>query len=258
MNNIIANVSVVIPTFNRAELLKRAVYSVINQVEYSPLEIIVLDDYSTDNTVEILEHLRKESHVPIVFVPSHENVGPSRLRNKGIDLAKGDYVAFLDSDDLWLENKLCTFMNDLKTDNEIVIWSHHFSANENEKKLSSEVKVIPFWKQLLKNHASCSCTIIKKSNIQKFSEDMKFNEDHELFTRISFSNSIYVNQSVLTILNRGINEDGGLSGNIWKMRIGEMRTYFKVFSYFPMVIFFLPALIIFSMIKHVRLVLRRL
>ncbi len=88
-------ISVVIPTYNRAELVADCVRSVISQTA-EPLEIIVVDDGSTDDTAEVLCKFQDR----ITYV-SQDNAGPGAARNNGIRRATGDYIAFIDSDDLW-------------------------------------------------------------------------------------------------------------------------------------------------------------
>ena len=93
-------VSVVIPTFNRATTVVRAVESVLQQT-YRPLELIVVDDGSTDGTSEVLQAYGRA----ILYV-RQDNAGPAAARNRGIRASQGDLVAFLDSDDMWLATKL--------------------------------------------------------------------------------------------------------------------------------------------------------
>ena len=95
-------VSVVIPTYNRAYILKRAIDSVLNQTETN-LELIVVDDGSTDNTKEVVESY---SDVRVRYIHGGENSGPGRARNIGAQKAQGDFVAFHDSDDEWMPEKL--------------------------------------------------------------------------------------------------------------------------------------------------------
>jgi len=93
-------VSVIIPTYNRAWVLKEAIDSVLAQ-EFKDFELIVVDDGSTDNTGEILDSYEQD-----ILVLRQSNKGVSAARNRGIDAAEGRLIAFLDSDDLWLPRKL--------------------------------------------------------------------------------------------------------------------------------------------------------
>ncbi|MGC8603005.1 MAG: glycosyltransferase family 2 protein, partial [Desulfomonilaceae bacterium] len=97
-------VSVIIPTYNRAHLIERAVNSVLEQT-YDKLEIIVVDDGSTDNTGNVLSQLQ-DGDSRVRYIRHETNKGSQSARNTGIRNARGDYVAFLDSDDEWLPYKL--------------------------------------------------------------------------------------------------------------------------------------------------------
>ena len=97
-------VSVIIPTYNRAETIEASIKSVLNQT-CSDLEVIIVNDCSTDNTAEIVTQIiNKDSRVSYIRLTT--NMGACVARNKGIELAKGEYVAFQDSDDVWNKDKL--------------------------------------------------------------------------------------------------------------------------------------------------------
>jgi len=97
-------VSIIIPTYNRAYLLPRTIKSVLNQT-FKDFELIIVDDGSLDNTREVVEEFqKKDQRVKYIW---QENSGrPARPKNVGIKNAKGEYIAFLDSDDEWLPEKL--------------------------------------------------------------------------------------------------------------------------------------------------------
>ncbi len=95
-------VSVVIPTFNRANLLPRAISSVLAQT-FSNFELIIVDDGSTDNTAEVVNEFADPR---IRYIALGKNCGGSHARNQGIQSARAEFVAFLDSDDEWLPKKL--------------------------------------------------------------------------------------------------------------------------------------------------------
>lgn len=93
-------VSVIIPTFNRAHTLGRAIQSVLSQTERD-FEIIVIDDHSTDNTKSLIKQFGG-----IKYVLNRKSQGPAGSRNQGLEEASGKYVAFLDSDDAWFPRHL--------------------------------------------------------------------------------------------------------------------------------------------------------
>lgn len=95
-------ISVIIPTYNRAHLIRRAVQSVLNQ-SFTDLEVIVVDDASTDDTQQVVESI-PDGRVRYFRLP--KNMGACAARNHGVAHALGQYIAFQDSDDEWLPNKL--------------------------------------------------------------------------------------------------------------------------------------------------------
>ena len=95
------DISVIIPTYNRAFTIEHAIKSVLNQT-YKPIEIIVVDDGSTDNTKRVVESINN----PLIKYYYKENGGAASARNYGAIKAEGDWLAFNDSDDVWIEDKL--------------------------------------------------------------------------------------------------------------------------------------------------------
>ncbi|GAA0455700.1 glycosyltransferase [Halococcus dombrowskii] len=95
-------VSVIIPTYNRSDLLPRAIDSVLKQT-VDDFELIIVDDCSEDNTSEVVKRYNDKK---IKFISHSKNQGGSAARNTGIKHADGDYIAFLDSDDEWMPRKL--------------------------------------------------------------------------------------------------------------------------------------------------------
>ncbi|XQF93620.1 glycosyltransferase family 2 protein [Pseudoalteromonas espejiana] len=97
-------ISVVIPCYNGEKFIRSAINS-INSQTLQPLEIVVVNDGSKDDSLKVLNECEKLSTVPLKII-DQENGGVSSARNVGISAAVGDWVAFLDVDDLWYPNKL--------------------------------------------------------------------------------------------------------------------------------------------------------
>ena len=95
-------VSVIIPTYNRSKTIERSIYSVLNQT-YKDLELIVVDDCSNDNTKQVVDSITDER---LRYIKLESNSGACVARNKGIEAAKGQFIAFQDSDDEWMPDKL--------------------------------------------------------------------------------------------------------------------------------------------------------
>jgi glycosyltransferase involved in cell wall biosynthesis len=126
-------ISVIIPTYNGSRNIKRAIQSVFNQ-DYPNIEIIVVNDASTDDTVDLVESI-KDSRIKLL---KHlENRGVSAARNTGIKASTGKYIAFLDDDDEWLPTKLSKQVEYLeKKDNKkwkAVICSHYMFSGKNRR-----------------------------------------------------------------------------------------------------------------------------
>jgi len=92
-------VSIITPTFNSGKFISETIRSVQNQT-HENWEMIIVDDGSSDNTIEIVKNIAKND-VRIQFYPQVQNVGPAKARNIGIDKVKGKYMTFLDADDIW-------------------------------------------------------------------------------------------------------------------------------------------------------------
>lgn len=104
MNNDPALVSVIVPVYNRAHLVTETVASILGQ-SYRNIEIILINDGSTDDSLNIIRALQQD-YPEMIRVISQENQGQTVARNQGIKKARGKYIAFLDSDDLWVPDKL--------------------------------------------------------------------------------------------------------------------------------------------------------
>lgn len=123
-------VSVVIPAYNREKTIRRCINSVLSQT-YPVREIIVVDDGSQDNTVRILEEEYKDS--VIVIKQSHK--GAQAARNAGIIAAKSEYIAFLDSDDEWLDKKMELQMKVLEEKPDAVVCGNGYVEQNGVKKI---------------------------------------------------------------------------------------------------------------------------
>lgn len=97
-------VSIITPSFNSANYISNTIDSILSQT-FTEWELLIIDDCSTDDSIEIItEWCKKDSRINLIQL--HENSGAAVARNSGIEVARGRYIAFLDSDDKWLPNKL--------------------------------------------------------------------------------------------------------------------------------------------------------
>jgi glycosyltransferase involved in cell wall biosynthesis len=110
-------VSIILPTFNRAKFLPEAFAAIAGQ-QWTDWELIVVDDGSTDNTRELVPELTRGWQQPVRYI-HQENQGPAAARNQGISQARGEFIAFYDSDDLWLPHHLARCVDALQAYSEL-------------------------------------------------------------------------------------------------------------------------------------------
>ncbi|MBD2579595.1 glycosyltransferase [Oscillatoria sp. FACHB-1406] len=123
------SVSVIIPAYNARSTIKKTLESVFAQT-HSDFEIIVINDGSTDDTLKICQEIPDRR----LKIFSYENAGQAVSRNRGIERASGDYIAFLDADDLWTKNKLETQLQTLQNNPEAAVvysWTDYIDENDN-------------------------------------------------------------------------------------------------------------------------------
>jgi glycosyltransferase involved in cell wall biosynthesis len=160
-------VTVIIPTFNRKEYLLEAVKSVLDQT-YKNLEIIIVDDGSTDGSKEAIKNLNNDK---ISYIWQKNSGLPSVARNTGIKQSKGDYIAFLDSDDLWVQEKL-EFQIQLLLDNPKLLGISsnmlNFSFKENSKpyvQFDYTMNFCPTFFSLLKGNVVANSSVVIRKDV---------------------------------------------------------------------------------------------
>lgn len=185
------SVSVIIPTYNRAHLIGRAIQSVLNQT-YQDFEIITVDDGSTDNTEEVVRRFRDER---IRYIRHQKNKGVAVARNTGVKASRAEYVAFLDSDDEWLAKKLERQMEIVKNAAPRigVVYTGFWRIKDNKRVYTPSSNIKPkegdIYTSLLKgNFVGTSATLVRKECFGKagmFDERLPPAEDWEMWIRIS-------------------------------------------------------------------------
>ncbi|MDD5091454.1 MAG: glycosyltransferase family A protein [Candidatus Wallbacteria bacterium] len=186
MSEIKGLVSVIVPTYNRPDLLPRAVLSVIKQT-YRNLEVIIVADQCLEATGMVIEGLlRTDSRISALKLA--ENVGGAEARNIGIGKVRGEFIAFLDDDDEWLPEKLDRQIAVISSDQGLAIVScNHYLINRGRK---VEVKIKPditLKDMLYRNFlGSFSFCVTRKSLLAdvRINRDLKAFQDQELWLKI--------------------------------------------------------------------------
>ena len=175
-------VSAIIPTHNRADLLRRALKSVISQT-YQPIEIIVVDDGSTDETESIVGEFKNDS--PLIYLKNEEARGAPVARNKGIQAASGDFIAGLDDDDEW---------NPERIERLVQAYDDSFSCITSNVKMQYENHTATWHKQeiitlddLLYSNQVGNQVLVKRDRLLEiggFDEQLAAAQDYDLWIRL--------------------------------------------------------------------------
>ena len=139
--------------FNSEAFISETISSVINQT-YKNWELFLIDDFSTDKTLEIVNQFLSQNP-NIKLIENNFNSGATISRNKGIEASQGEYIAFLDADDLWKPEKLEVQIKFMQTENSDISFSSYEQINETGNPLNKLVKVLPeltYQKQLKSNY----------------------------------------------------------------------------------------------------------
>lgn len=225
--------SVIIPTYNRLVFLKEAIDSVLGQT-FSDFELIVVDDGSQDGTDRLLRQNIRDHRLKYIF---QEHAGVSPARNKGIRSSKGEWIAFLDSDDLWMPNKLEEQFNYLRQNPEMrvcqteEIWmrrGRRVNPQRKHKKYSGWIfeKCIPLC------IISPSAVVIHRDVFNQcglFDETFPACEDYDLWLRLSLYYPI-VTLSDPLVIKRGGHADQ-LSQKFWGMDRFRVKALEKILSH---------------------------
>lgn len=220
-------ISVVIPSFNRSQTISRALYSVLNQT-YKNFEIIVVDDCSVDNTLEVVESINDDR---IRIIKHKKNKGANAARNSGISEARGDFIAFQDSDDEWFPEKLEKQLEHMSLKNADVVACAYNQHIDNRVVQVPEKNIdnSNVFNQLLYGNFIATPSILGKREVFTsvlFDEALPRFQDWEIMIRIakqykvSFINKVLLNAYVL---------DNGITAN-WAKGIKAFKIIIKKYS----------------------------
>lgn len=195
-------ISVIIPTYNRCRLLEKAIESVLLQT-YKKFEIIIIDDCSTDKTEELIKGFKDDR---IKYYRNETSLYAAASRNRGIQKSSGEFISFLDDDDMWMPEKLEKQINKFKNNQNLglvyggvkIIFENQNLTYINQPKVSGDI----YKKMLIKNHIGVTPSVlIKRSVFNKiglFDTTFPAREEYDLWIRIAKEYEIdYVDEPLL-------------------------------------------------------------
>lgn len=226
------SVSVIIPTYNSQSTICRALSSVLSQT-LQPIEIIVIDDGSVDNTISVVKefsHQLRPDFLKLVKLDS--NHGQAYARNVGWDTASGEFLAFLDADDSWHRSKLEIQVGYMVKHKELAFTAHRYICLSEHRKPpilpeSWDVKPILAWKLLMFTYSLLTPTLIVKRSIPyRFDPYKRYGEDRFLWLQIALNGYKAARLELpLAYLYKATFGEAGLSSHMWLMQKGELDTY---------------------------------
>ena len=227
-------VSAIIITHNRPQLLKRAVESVLSQT-YKDIECIVVDDASDVPAKEVEEMTR----VRYVYLPRMESRGGNYARNKGVEVASGEYVAFLDDDDCWLPTKIEKQVDLITTKGCGLVYTRRFDEHiKNDG--SAEIEEVEYppvdmqgdltRKILYAIPATTSCLLLTRAFFYEagmFDENLKYWQEYDLLIRAAQKTPFYMVDEPLIIYRVDKHEKARLSNKYYEWKAAVRYVYRK-------------------------------
>lgn len=226
MDTLRCKVSVVIPMYNSSNYILDTIKSVLDQ-DYENIEVVIVDDGSTDNSCYLVE-LNYKDRVKLI---KKENSGVSSARNIGIMASTGYYIAFLDSDDLWLKNKISKQVESIANRNEFgVSYTDRYLINTDNKIICYTRKYFNGFilnKILIKNFICLSSVLVKRECFAEcgfFDTELTVSEDYDLWIRIASKYKfLYLNERLVCYRIT----PGSLTKNVERMIISAHSVFLK-------------------------------
>jgi glycosyltransferase involved in cell wall biosynthesis len=255
-----ASVSVVIPCYNSAKTIWRAVESVAMQTVL-PRELIIVDDGSQDNTVSVLREIEIRYGDWIKVLVQESNNGASSARNLGWDISSSNYIAFLDADDSWHPEKIRIQYEWMVNNPTCTISSHHcivvkdsFSCVVHER-ISDHIKHYLISRQsiLFSNCLWTPCVMLRREMEYRFDESKRYSEDYFLWLSIILDgNEAYFIDFSMTFLYKNYYGESGLSSHLWEMEKSELDNFTRLWRTGRLSVFELVIYASWSLTKFIR------
>lgn len=221
-------VSIIMPVYNGEKYLNKSIQSVIAQ-SFDNWELIIINDNSKDNSISIIENFMEKTD-KIHLINNKKNLGPALSRNKGIKLAKGNYIAFLDCDDIWEQNKLAFQISYMENNNIDFSYSNYKVIDENNNLIGNFVAPLKceYFSLIKTCSIGCLTVIIKKAILDNvsFRNDCFNKEDYVLWLSILKKNITAYNVNKSLACYRKSNES--FSSNKIKAAVNQFKIYRKI------------------------------
>tara|TARA_Y100000768_G_C23961319_1_gene675533 strand:+ start:769 stop:1590 length:822 start_codon:yes stop_codon:yes gene_type:complete len=234
--------SIIIPLFNSEENLEYLFVAIKPYINNEKYEIIFVDDFSRDNTKNLLEeYIANKSPLNLVFLKNNRNFGPAYSRNLGIKSANGKYIAFLDSDDAWHSNKLELQLEYMSKNSISFCGTKHKILSNKEDLINYNSKQelrsykISFLGALFKPPFATPSVIIEKKLVMDymFNDKIRYGEDYDLWLRVLRNNKAFkiINNLTFTFKHDFLNSKSSLSTNLTNMHLSNLEIFKSIYSF---------------------------
>ena len=218
-------VSIIIPYYKKKKYIKKTINSILKQ-SYKSFEIILINDQPGEYSKSFLLELKKKDK-RIKLINNATNIGAGESRNKGIKKAKGEYIAFIDSDDLWVKNKLQTQISIMKKFNYNISHTAYYIIDNKDKKLSLRTSKTLIFDDLINSCDIGLSTVILKRDLfkkDKFFSNFKTKEDYYLWLKLALKGEIFYYISIP--LSNWRKTKNSLSSSIIQKLIDSFKVYY--------------------------------
>lgn len=250
-------ISVIIPMYNAEKTILKCLESVVYQLPVDEFEVVIVDDGSTDSGAEIVKSYIEKNEFDINLI-QQENKGVSTARNRAIKAAKYDLIALIDSDDIWLPNKLKHQLEVMqKYDLDFIGTLHNNMQLGFPYKIEQDIIKVSLHQLLIKMAPSTITSLFKKKLIEKagyYDEKQRYAEDGNLWLRFSQMGGMGILNKNYAIAGdfKPLYGHSGLSGNLKEMYNGEIKSLKDIYKLEYINIFQLGLYYLYTTLKYYR------
>ncbi|MEG1947700.1 MAG: glycosyltransferase family A protein [Lachnospiraceae bacterium] len=254
--------SVVIPAYNCEKTIKRVLDSVKNQTRLDLIEeVIIINDGSKDNTDLVIENYIAHNETLHIVYEKQENHGVSYTRNKGIRMAKSEWIALLDADDLWKKNKIERQYQTIRENPQIVFLGACYPMKIlfNKKRKLHKLNAHQL---CIRNMPGTSTVVFRRKtgeSLGLFKETMQYGEDINFFQKFMLKDSYYILAEKLEEgdFDKKYYAENGLSSELYKMHLGRNKNTIELYEMGLISGIYMYLMLLMNWMKFVRCSLRK-
>lgn len=250
--------SVVIPAYNCEKTIERVLTSVENQTRLDLIdEIIVINDGSTDQTDKVIRnYMENHKSMPIIY-ETQKNNGASYTRNRGIRMAKAQWIALLDSDDIWLPEKIERQACVIKRKKDIVFLGAQYPVKFVVRKYVKGLYKLSAKELCIRSMPTTPSVVFKKEvgiELGLYNEKMRYCEDINFFQKFLLKDSYYIlaERLVEISIDKKYTAESGVSSNLRKMADGRNYNTRELYKMGLISRQFMEAMLIFNQVKFMK------